>query len=167
MNSVLLDKEKHNRKAFDCEVKPLNIYLKQMANQQSNRDNTRTYILEDETTEERIIGFYTLTMMSIDLSALPLGLQKKHKNANSAGLIARLAVDKNFKQKGYGEWLLVDALKKLLNASEVVAFPLIVVDAKEGVSEFYEKFGFQRFQEAENRLFISIESVRKSFRARR
>jgi len=144
-------------------VKVLNNYLKQMANQQSNRDNTRTYILENEACEEQIVGFYTLTMMSIDLSALPMALQKKHKNVSSAGLIARLGVDTKYKQKGYGEWLLVDALKKLLNASDVVAFPFIVVDAKEGASAFYEKFGFQRFKDEGNRLFISIETVRKSF----
>ena len=134
-----------------------------MANQQSNRDNTRTYVLEDEACKEQIIGFYTLTMMSIDLTALPMVLQKKHKNISSVGLIARLGVDIRYKQKGYGEWLLVDALKKLLNASDVVAFPLIVVDAKEGASAFYEKFGFQRFKYEENRLFITVETVRKSF----
>jgi hypothetical protein len=36
---------------------------------------------------------------------------------------------------------------------------------EEGSSEFYEKFGFQGFTDEKNRLFISIEMVRKSFGA--
>jgi len=163
MISVPLDKKRHNRKAFDCGVKALNNYLQLMANQQSHRDNSRTFVLEDENDSNVIIGYYTLTMITIDLSTLPSNLQKKHQNSNSAALIARLAVDKRYKGKGFGEWLLIDTLIKLLNASDSVAFPLIVVDAKDGAVEFYKKFGFSSFFDEENKLFISVESVRKSF----
>lgn len=40
-------------------------------------------------------------------------------------------------KKGFGEWLSVDSLKKLLAASNFVAFPP-VVDAKEGAIDFYK-----------------------------
>ncbi len=164
MITVPLDKKRHDRKRFDCGVKALNNYLQMMANQQSNRDNTRTFVLEDDENSKFIIGYYTLTMISMDSTSLPPNLQKKHQNANSAGLIARLATDKRYKGEGFGEWLLVDALKKLLNASDSVAFPLIVVDAKDGASDFYKKFGFVAFFDEDNKLFITVDSVRKSFR---
>ena len=164
MMSVPLDKTRHNRKGFDCGVKALNNYLQMMANQQSNRDNTRTFVLEDDNDSNIIIGYYTLTMIQIDLTSLPLNLQKKHQNSNSAGLIARLAVDKKYRGKGFGEWLLVDALIKLLNASDSVAFPLIIVDAKDGAINFYKKFGFIAFLDEESKLFITVDSVRKSFK---
>ncbi len=163
MTTLLLDKKRHDRKSFDCGVKALNNYLQLMASQQSDRDNTRTFVLEDDKNPSVIIGYYTLTMISIDLTALPTTLQKRHHNIHSAGLIARLGVDKRYKGKGFGEWLLVDALKKLLYASESVAFPFIVVDAKDGASDFYKKFGFVSFFDEENRLFITVDSVRKSF----
>ena len=163
MISVPLDKKRHDRKSFDCGVKALNNYLQMMANQQSNRDNTRTFVLEDTEDSTIIIGYYTLTMIAIDLSSLPLSLQKKHQNSNSAGLIARLAVDKRYKGRGFGEWLLVDALLKLLNASDLVGFPLIVVDSKDGASAFYHKFGFINFIDEKSKLFITVDSVRKSF----
>ena len=163
MTSVALDRKSHDRKSFDCGVKVLNNYLQMMASQHSRKDNTRTFVLEDAKNSNVIIGYYTLTMISIDLSALPVSLQKKHHNIHSAGLIARLGVDKRYKGKGFGEWLLVDALKKLLYASDSVAFPLIVVDAKDGASDFYKKFGFVPFLDEENRLFITVDSVRKSF----
>jgi len=53
--------------------------LKLMANQQSNRDNTRTFVLEDDVNPKFIIGYYTLTMILVDLTALPPALQKNIK----------------------------------------------------------------------------------------
>lgn len=163
LSSVLLDKNRHDRKRFDCGVEALNHYLKLMAGQQAKKDNARTFVLEDGTDTSRIIGFYTLALISIDLSALPEKLQKKHSVTTSGGLIARLAIDKSYKGKGYGEWMLIDALKKLLLASESVAFPVVVVDAKDGAKGFYEQYGFQAFQGMENKLFITMADVRASF----
>lgn len=162
MQSTPLDKKRHKRHRFDCGIEALNNYLKVMANQQSTRDNSRTYVLESPEDPARIIGFYTLTMISVDLGTLPPNLQKKHRNHDTAALIARLAVDKQYAGKGFGTWLLIDALKKLLAASETVAFPLIIVDAKEGVSDFYERFGFRSFANESSRLYMSIADVRAS-----
>jgi len=162
MNTVLLDKAKHDRNRFNCGIEALNNYLKVIASQQAKKDNTRTFVLEDDSDNSHVIGFYTLTMTPIDLQALPDKLQKKHQSSTSGGLIARLAVDDRYKEKGFGEWLLIDALTKLLAASDSVAFPVVIVDAKDGAKHFYERYGFQAFQDAENKLFISIADVRAS-----
>ncbi len=163
MQSVLLDKKRHNRKGFDCGIEPLNNYLKLIANQHSLRDNSRTYVLEDEKDSQCIIGFYTLSMVSVDMSLLPTNLRKKYQGNNTAGLIARLAVDKRYAKQGFGSWLLVDALKKLLHASDAVAFPMVIVDAKDGASSFYEAFGFSSFSDEKNKLFITVEEIQMSF----
>ncbi len=47
-----------------------------MASQQAKKDNTRTFVLEDDNDNSHVIGFYTLTMTPIDLKALPDKLQK-------------------------------------------------------------------------------------------
>ena len=85
MMSVKLDKTIHDRQQFDCGVESLNRYLNRMASQQSQKDNTRTFVLVAEQEPQRIIGYYTLTMTPIDLGALPDKLQKKHLNASSGG----------------------------------------------------------------------------------
>ena len=162
MITVVLDTKHHDRKRFDCGVKTLNNYLCFMANQQATKDNTRTFVLEDSNQLNHIIGYYTLTMTSLDLSNLPKKLQQKHKNAQSAGLIARLAVDKHYLKQGFGEWLLIDALKKLLSASETVCFPLVIVDAKEGAIDFYKKFGFSSFLDMPDKLYMTIADLRKT-----
>ena len=101
-------------------------------------------------------------MTSIDLATLPERLRRKHHNAQSSGLIARLAVDKRYIKQGFGEWLLIDALKKLLIVSETIAFPLVVVDVKEGAIEFYKRFGFVPFLDMPNRLYVTISDIRIS-----
>ncbi len=161
MITVILDKKKHDRNRFDCGVNALNNYLCMMASQQSNKDNTRTFVLEDEKYPQYIIGYYTLTMTQVDFSALPDKLQKKHQSAHTAGLIARLAVDIRYVKSGYGEWLLIDALKKFLSASSHVAFPLITVGAKDEAVSFYKKLGFTNFLDIPNKLFITMADVRK------
>lgn len=162
MKTVLLDKAKHDRNRFNCGIEALNNFIKVMASQQAKKDNTRTFVLEDDNDNSHIIGFYTLTMTQIDLKGLPDKLKKKHQSSASAGLIARLAVDDRDKGKGFGEWLLIDALRKLLAASDSVAFPVVIVDAKDGAKHFYKRYGFQAFQDAENKLFITIADVRAS-----
>ncbi|PMO61013.1 GNAT family N-acetyltransferase [Vibrio breoganii] len=143
-------------------MKALNNYFTVMASQQAKKDNTRTFVLEDDNNSSHIIGFYTLTMTPIDLKALPNKLQKKHQSSTSGGLIARLAVDERYKGKGFGEWLLIDSLRKLHAASDSVGFPIIIVDAKDGAKDFYKRYGFRSFQDAENKLFITIADVKAS-----
>ena len=162
MISVPLDGCRHDRSRFDCGVRALNNYLRLMANQQSRKDNARTCVLEDESEHDHIVGYYTLTMIPVDLDALPIRLRKRHQNARTAGLIARLAVDRRYARRGFGAWLLVDALRKALSASDTIGFPLIVVDAKDGASAFYEKHGFTPFLEQPDRLFITVSDVRAS-----
>ncbi|WP_332420278.1 GNAT family N-acetyltransferase [Vibrio metschnikovii] len=133
-----------------------------MASQQAKKDNTRTFVLEDENNTSLIIGFYTLTMTPIDLKALPDKLQKKHQSSTSGGLIARLAIDERYKGKGFGEWLLIDALRTIASASDSVAFPVDFFKAKDADKHFYERYGFKAFQDAENKLFITISDIRAS-----
>ncbi len=162
MNIVLLDKNLHDRNQFDCGVDALNNYLKLIANQQAARDSSRTYLLDNERDRKIIVGFYTLTLSRINQTLLPANLQKKHKTVDSVGLIARLAVDRRYTGKGYGEVLLIDALNKLLEASKIVGFPLVIVDAKDGMSQFYLKYGFVPFHNQKNKLFMSLATYRKS-----
>ena len=83
MNTVLLDKAKYDRNRFNCGIEALNNYLKVMASQKAKKDNTRTFVLEDDNDNSHVIGFYTLTMTPIDLKALPDKLQKKHQPSNN------------------------------------------------------------------------------------
>lgn len=159
MNIILLDKQQHDRQRFDCKNQVLNQYLNQIASQQAQKDNARTYVLIDPINPVWIMGFYTLTMTSLDLSSLPQSLQKKHASVHSAGLIARLAVDHRYQKQGLGAILLLDALHRLYQASAIVAFPLVLVDAKDGIAEFYQQYGFQALSQYPNKLFMTMKDI--------
>ncbi len=162
MRTILLDKHVHNSQTFDSGVNALNDYLKLVASQQGVKDNARTYVLNDPDRPDAIIGFYALTMSTLILHRLPTKLQKKHQSAQTAGLIARMAIDKRYQGKGIGERLLVDALKRLLSASNEVGFPLVVVDAKHSAVAFYEKYGFTAFLDQNNKLYMTVADIRLS-----
>ena len=104
MIRVSLDKKIHKRSLLNCGVEALNNHLCMMTSQQSDKDNTRIFVLENYPNPVTIIGYYTLTMTAINVSLLPQKLQKKHKPAQAGGLIAHLAVDKSYAKQGFGEW---------------------------------------------------------------
>ena len=158
-----LDPSRHDRKTFDCGNDKLNHFLRHQAAQQSRKDNNRTYVLIDDTkSTERIVGFYTVTMIALDWPQLPEKLAKRHKYAKGSALIARLAIDKRFQGEGHGECLLVDALKRILKASELVGYPLVFVDAKEGARSFYEVYGFRPLAHHSHKLSMTIADIRKT-----
>lgn len=157
--TVLLDKDRHDRKRFDCGVDALSNFLRLQANHQHKKDQARTYVIEDLARANHIVGFYTLTMNKIDLSELP-GKYSGRNDYVIGGLIARLGVDRRYQKQGVGERLLVDALFRLLQASEIAGFPVITVDARDSVAEFYLKYGFQPCLNQPDRLYIPVSVIR-------
>lgn len=59
-------------------------------------------------------------------------------------LLARLAVDLSVQGEGVGAWLLQDALRRTLTASQEVGVRVLLVHAiNETARSFYERFGFE------------------------
>jgi GNAT superfamily N-acetyltransferase len=164
MTVEALDPSRHDRHGFGCGIIALDNFLRRQAAQQSRKDNSRTYVLIDPESPERILGFYTVTVIALEWPGLPEKLIKRHRNAKGAALIARLAVDRRFQGKGYGERLLVDALRRVLSASETVGYPLVFVDAKDGVRAFYELYGFRPLAHHPYKLFMTISDIRKTMK---
>lgn len=135
--------KKHNRRKFDCEKEPLNEFLKKIARQSSEKLATRTYVLvDDEGDPTEILGYYTLLPSRM---VLPDGhpLQKRYPTEPPVYRLARLAVDGSAKGRGLGGYLLIESLKRIVDASLSVGGIGCAVDAKgEDASRFYEKFGF-------------------------
>ena len=156
MNIVPLDVKRHKREAFDCGVEVLNSYLCRYAGQQAAKNHARTYVAEADM-DGTIAGFYTLTMIQLELCDIPLAMQKKHGTAQAAGLIARLAVDRRFQSRGIGGHLLYDALTRLYQAAFAVGFPLIFVDPKDGVEDFYARYGFVKV--THNRMYLPVATI--------
>ncbi|MDF1761349.1 MAG: GNAT family N-acetyltransferase [Coxiellaceae bacterium] len=144
----------HNRKLFNCGVDALNEYFCLRAGQEGRKKLSVCYVLNDEK-KQRVVGYYTLSSAVIELRDYPF---------LPATLLGRLAIDSQYKQQGYGELLLIDALKRTYHASLEVASLAVIVDAKDIKAEqFYTIYGFETLQAKSGRLFLSMKHVEKLF----
>jgi GNAT superfamily N-acetyltransferase len=152
--------KRHDRGAFSCGVAELDAYLKRLAGQDVRRRIARVFVCTEEGSEI-VLGFYTLSALSIDLSALPEDYARKlPRHPVPAALIGRLAVDRSGQGKGVGRLLLADAIQRTLGASEQVAVYAMVVDAKgEAARRFYLAHGFLSLPDQRMRLFLPLTFV--------
>jgi GNAT superfamily N-acetyltransferase len=80
-----------------------------------------------------------------------------------ATLLGRLAVDRRYQGKGYGRFLLADALFKSLR-SEIASFAVIVDAQDERAHHFYELEGFLPFPDQPRRLFLPMADIENLFK---
>ena len=152
----------HDRTAFDCGVAVLNSYLQQYARQDMERGIATPYVLVPSTNTTEIAGFYTLTATAVKLTDFPQSTARKLPKYPlvPATLLGRLAVSLEYRGKGLGERLLIDALKRSLEAGRVVGSAAVIVDAKDASGvRFYERYGFTRLPEQDLRRFIAMKTI--------
>jgi len=76
-----------------------------------------------------------------------------------AALIGRFAIGCTYQGIGLGEFLLLDAIRRIVHASLTIAVYAIVVDAKnDNVQTFYERYGFKSFASQPRRLFMPVQT---------
>lgn len=154
----------HDRTAFSCGVEALDRYLRERASQDARNRAAAPFVLL--TAENRIAGYYTLSSSIILADDLPPETIKQLKWPRypelPATLIGRLARDITFRGQRIGELLLIDALKRALNAE--IASLAVIVDARdEHARQFYAANGFMSFPDTPNRLYLPMKTVEKLF----
>lgn len=158
MKVQVLNKKKHDRKSFDCGVDSLNTYLNNTARQHDNSDLSRTFVLTENESSDQILAYYSITTCHIYWDDIPENLQKDYPNNGiSAALIGRLAVHKKEQRKGHGEFMVIDAIEKIIDSGSSVPHPAIVVDAiDDDAKRFYISFGFEEITPNSMRLFMPM-----------
>lgn len=160
MLTIALLGESHDRKAFDCSVAALNEFLQKTALQHRNKGLSNTFVLTDEVKPKSILGFFTLSFLEVEITAIPkeYSRQLPKQSRLPAAKLARLAVDKICQGKGYGDILVADAIKRIMNtANDSGGITGLFVDAKdENAVRFYLRFGFIPLQDAPLKLFIPL-----------
>ncbi len=129
----------------------------------------RAYVLRrfgDDETLPRVLGYYTLSMASVASEGVAAAFVKKlPRYPMPVALIGRLAVDERARGRRFGEKLLVDALHRVVNASDLLGCLGIVVDAKDEAAErFYAGYDLVPLQ-AEGwprRMFLAIATAKSA-----
>lgn len=152
----------HNRAAFSCGVEALDRYFREQVGQDHRKDLAVPIVLYDPEAQ-RIAGFYTLSSNSVVLQSLPLSIGRRIPYEQvPVVLLGRLAVDSHYQGRGLGEVMLIDALTRAYETSRMIGAMAIIVDAKDDTARrFYEKYGFQRMEDDEYRLFLPMQTITK------
>jgi GNAT superfamily N-acetyltransferase len=153
----------HDRAAFSCGKEPSDNYFQTRARKAVEKNLAAVFVYTDGV---KIAGYYTLSYFAVKLDEIPETLAKKLTKMPivPATLIGRLARSLEFRGKGIGEILLIDALKKAYLNSKEVASWAVIVDAKDGDAiTFCKRFGFVEFPTVRSRMFLSMTSVAELF----
>lgn len=154
----------HDRAAFDCGVPTLNRYLKEQAGQDARRRVAAPFVATEN--GSKVLGFYTLSATSIQLTDIPHELSKKLPRYPRlpATLLGRLATDMSARGVGLGRFMLVDAMARAVK-SEIASFAFVVDAKDEAAARFYERESFLRLPDDMTRLvrrMSDIEAVLRS-----
>ena len=152
----------HDRTAFCCGVPELDAYLQRQAGQDLKRKLAAVFVLTAD--GANVAGFYTLAAQSILAAELPQDLSRKlPRFPLPVTLIGRMAVSLSLQGQGWGEFLLLNALKRAALGSRQVASWAVVVDAKAGARDFYVHQDFTPFPAQPQRLFLQMKTIEETF----
>ena len=152
----------HERAGFSSGAPELDRYIRELASQDVRRDVARVFAAVQEGSPA-VLGFYSLGASSVQRERLPLA-QAKHlpHYPVPAALLGRLAVAEGMQGKGLGAFLLMDALHRVLLASQTLAVHAVMVDAKNDVAAaFYRKYGFIALPDDGRQLLLPMTTLRQ------
>jgi predicted GNAT family N-acyltransferase len=162
--TVPLD-SKFLKNEFHCGKPMLDAYLHRQASQDMKRKLCVVFVHPSETHEVK--AYYTLSNSSIPKDQLPEDLIKRMPPSYTqlpATLIGRLAVDVHFKGQGLGQAILMDSLKRCLEASKSsIGSVVVLVDPlDEEARNFYRHFFFVQLPGSE-KMFLTMKTIETLF----
>ena len=153
----------HDRSGFKSGVERLDRYFRTQAGQDARKNLAAPFVLLLSGTS--IAGYYTLSSTAVQLTELPEQIVRKLPRYPlvPATLLGRLAVDQRHQGKGYGRFLLADALHRAMR-SEIASFAVIVDAKDDNARRFYEREGFLPFLDQPAKLFRPMADIERLFK---
>jgi GNAT superfamily N-acetyltransferase len=153
----------HDRSRFESGVEPLDRYFRTQAAQDARRNVAAPFVLM--LPDGSIGGYYTLSSTAVKLAHLPEQIVKKLPRYPlvPATLLGRLAVDRGHQGKGYGRFLLADALHRAVR-SEIASFAVIVDAKDDGARRFHQRESFLPLADQPMKLFRPMADIARLFK---
>lgn len=149
----------HDHASFDCGTEALNRYIKLHAFQSQRAGSSQTYVAA---LDGQIVGYYSLVVGHVGHDKAPERLTKGlPRHPVPVIVLARLAVDRKWQGKGLGAALVVDALRRVIQAADIAGIRAVIVHAKdEAAQRFYEHLGFVPFAGTPLTLYRLLKDIR-------
>ena len=153
----------HDRATFESGVEALDRYFRLQAGQDARKNIAAPFVLVPP--DGAIAGYYTLSATAVSLAELPARMARKLPRYPliPATLLGRLAVDQGQQGKGYGRFLLGDALHRSW-LSEIASFAVIVDAKDENARRFYARESFLAFPDQPMKMFLPMADIDALFR---
>jgi len=156
------DKQRHDRTGFDCGVPTLNDWLATKVSQYEKKDLARNFVLVEP--EQTVVkGYYALSNHTVIYEAPPEDQAKGLPQIDiPVVLIGKLAVDRSLQRHGLGEFLLIDALRRVSYLATKIGIRAVeVVAINEAAITFYQRYGFLTLNDIPRHLFLPMNVIRK------
>jgi ribosomal protein S18 acetylase RimI-like enzyme len=153
----------HDRRALACGVAVLDRYLREKAGQDVKRRLCNCFVAVDRSAGA-IAAYYTLAAASIPISDLPEAETRRLPRypVLPATLIGRLAVDTRYQGRQIGSALVIDALRRSMQAAPA-SFALLVDAKDEHAAAFYSRHGFMSLASRPLSFFLPVATALKLF----
>lgn len=153
----------HTLDGFDCGVESLNVWLSEYARGAVASGSARAFVVVDRE-QDRVCGYYALAAAAIaHEQATERSRKGRPRHPIPAVLLARLAVDASVQGQGIGAWMMQDAMRRALSASEAVGMRALLVHALDDAARsFYERWGFEPSPTDPRNLQMLFKDIRKS-----
>lgn len=153
----------HEKTRFECGEPALDDYLRGRASQDVRRRVAQVFVAVAPP-ETEVLGYYTVSAASFAREELtPDTARRQPYPLVPAALIGRLGADRRTRGQRLGEFLLLDALQRVLRVSASLGIHAVVVDAlHEEAARFYARYGFQAFPSQPLRLFLPVKTIEKA-----
>ncbi len=140
----------------------LDRYLRTQAGQDARKNMAAAFVLVAP--DGAIGGYYTLSATGVRLAELPADITRRPPRYPMvpATLLGRLAVDRRYQGRGYGRFLLADALFRAAR-SEIASFAIVVEPKDEAARRFYLRESFLAFPDQPLRLFRPMADIKALF----
>ena len=151
----------HDCRAFACGVEALDDYIRKFAGQNQKTGVSQTFVATAAAGRETS-GYYSIAAGAVSLLDIPEEKRKRlPRRPVPVAHLGRFAVDRNAQGKRLGEYLLIDAMRRIDLASQSIGVHAIeVVAINDAAREFYLKYGFTQLLDDRSHLYISMKTVK-------
>ncbi|MBX3483356.1 GNAT family N-acetyltransferase [Phenylobacterium sp.] len=153
--------EHHDLSRFNCGVASLDQWLIRRARSNQVAGASRTYILADGA---EVLGYYALASGAVAIGAAPGRFRRNMPEPVPVVLLGRLAISRDHQRKGLGNDLFTDAVRRVLQASELIGIRGLVAHAEsEEVVAFYRAMGLEPSPLSPLNLMATLSDLRSGF----
>ena len=163
------DPARHDRTGFSCGVAAVDNYFKKTANKLAKAGNVKLFVMVGA--DQALIGFYDINAHAVSYQDLPARFARASPGHGSipAAFIAMIGRDQHYRGAGFGADLLVDALRRIVQASYSLGIAVVLLDVLDcgdpgrtaRRQALYKSYGFQPLPSNPTRLFLPLIIIRE------